>query len=56
MAEEAVNPSVDLPVGIVGSIAVATAIYIAMSTVLTGEIPLLLSLPYVPSHDFTTDT
>lgn len=37
MAEEAVNPSVDLPVGILGSIAAATAIYIAMSTVLTGN-------------------
>lgn len=37
MAEEAVNPAVDLPVGILGSIAAATAIYIAMSTVLTGN-------------------
>ena len=37
MAEEAVNPAVDLPIGIIGSLAVSTAIYIAMSTVLTGE-------------------
>lgn len=37
MAEEAVNPAVDLPVGILGSIAAATAIYVAMSTVLTGN-------------------
>lgn len=36
MAEEAVNPAVDLPVGIIGSLTVATGIYIAMSTVLTG--------------------
>ena len=36
MAEEAHNPAVDLPIGIIGSVSVATAIYIAMSTVLTG--------------------
>ena len=39
MAEEAVNPAVDLPIGILGSLAAATGIYIAMSCVLTGEIP-----------------
>jgi len=37
MAEEAVNPAVDLPVGILGSLAAATGIYMAMSCVLTGE-------------------
>ena len=37
MAEEAVNPAVDLPIGIIGSLVLATAVYIAMSTVLTGR-------------------
>jgi len=38
MAEEAVNPAVDLPVGILGSLAAATGIYMAMSCVLTGMV------------------
>ena len=36
LAEEAMNPAVDLPIGIIGSLGCAGAIYIAMSTVLTG--------------------
>ena len=51
MAEEAVNPAVDLPIGILGSLAAATGIYIAMSCVLTGEIsPYLHSKPFLFEH------
>jgi APA family basic amino acid/polyamine antiporter len=41
MAEEAVNPAKDLPIGILGSVGVSTLIYVAMSSVLVGERTLL---------------
>jgi APA family basic amino acid/polyamine antiporter len=36
-AEETKNPEVALPVGIVGSLAICTVIYMLMCVVLTGE-------------------
>ena len=42
------NPSVDLPIGIVGSIGVAAAIYVAMSTVLLGMSNYLTLDPNAP--------
>jgi APA family basic amino acid/polyamine antiporter len=48
LAEEAVNPQVDLPVGIVGSIGVATGIYVAMSTVLVGMVSYTTLDPSAP--------
>ncbi|MFM7111773.1 MAG: amino acid permease [Planctomycetota bacterium] len=38
-AEEAKNPSRDLPVGIIGSLLVCTVLYIAVAAVLTGMVP-----------------
>ncbi|KAG1661746.1 hypothetical protein FOA52_004805 [Chlamydomonas sp. UWO 241] len=48
MAEECVNPAKDLPLGIVGSVGVATAIYVAMSTVLVGMVSYLELDPNAP--------
>ncbi|GAX82912.1 hypothetical protein CEUSTIGMA_g10338.t1 [Chlamydomonas eustigma] len=48
MAEEAVNPAVDLPIGIIGSIFGATGIYVAMSTVITGMVDYANLDPYAP--------
>ncbi len=38
-AEEAKNPKRDLPIGILGSLAICTVLYIAVSAVLTGMVP-----------------
>jgi len=38
-AEEAVNPQRDMPIGIVGSLVVATVAYMAVSAVMTGVVP-----------------
>ncbi|BFU95002.1 MAG: Uncharacterized amino acid permease YfnA [Nitrospira sp.] len=38
-AEEAKNPKRDVPIGIIGSLAVCTILYIAVATVLTGLVP-----------------
>lgn len=38
-AEEAVNPQRDMPFGIVGSLLVATVLYMAVSAIMTGVVP-----------------
>ena len=38
-AEEAKNPQRDMPIGIMGSLAVATVLYIAVSAIMTGVVP-----------------
>jgi APA family basic amino acid/polyamine antiporter len=38
-AEEAINPQRDMPMGIIGSLAICTLIYIAVTVVLTGVAP-----------------
>jgi basic amino acid/polyamine antiporter, APA family len=38
-AQEARNPSRDMPIGILGSLIICTVLYIAMSAVLTGMVP-----------------
>lgn len=45
MGEECRNPQRDMPVGIIGSLGLVTALYIVVSLVLTGM---------VPSHDIDT--
>jgi APA family basic amino acid/polyamine antiporter len=45
-AQEAKNPQRDMPIGILGSLAICTLIYIAMSAVMTGIMPFeLLGTP-----------
>ncbi|MBQ5832516.1 MAG: amino acid permease, partial [Selenomonadales bacterium] len=41
-AEECKNPGRDLPIGIVGSLAVCTVLYVAVSATLTGVVPYTL--------------
>jgi basic amino acid/polyamine antiporter, APA family len=38
-AEEAVNPQRDMPIGIVGSLVVATALYMIVAAIMTGIVP-----------------
>jgi APA family basic amino acid/polyamine antiporter len=38
-AEEAQNPQRDLPIGILGSLAICTALYVAVALVITGMLP-----------------
>ena len=38
-AEEAVNPQRDMPIGIIGSLLVATVLYMAVSAIMTGVVP-----------------
>ena len=38
-AEECKNPKYDLPIGIIGSLVISTALYIAVSVVLVGMVP-----------------
>ncbi len=38
-AEEAVNPQRDMPKGIIGSLVVATVLYMAVSAIMTGVVP-----------------
>ncbi|MES1165562.1 MAG: amino acid permease [Verrucomicrobiota bacterium] len=46
-AQEAKNPRRDLPIGILGSLAICTVLYIAVSLVLTGVVPFKqLSVPH----------
>jgi len=45
-AEEARNPKVDVPIGIISSLAVCTVLYIAVAAVVTGMIP----YPQIPLH------
>jgi APA family basic amino acid/polyamine antiporter len=40
-AEEAVNPSRDLPIGIIASLVVCTALYLAVAGILSGIIPVV---------------
>jgi basic amino acid/polyamine antiporter, APA family len=46
-AQECKNPKRDLPIGILGSLAICTVLYIAVSTILTGVVPYTeLSVPH----------
>ncbi|CAI2170186.1 19449_t:CDS:2 [Funneliformis geosporum] len=38
-AQEVKNPQINLPIGIIGSLAICTVLYIAVSTVMTGMVP-----------------
>ena len=38
-AEEAVNPQRDMPIGIMGSLAVATVLYVVVAAIMTGVVP-----------------
>jgi len=38
-AEEAVNPQRDMPIGIIGSLVVASVLYISVSAIMTGVVP-----------------
>jgi len=38
-AEEAVNPQRDMPIGIVGSLVIATVLYIVVAAIMTGIVP-----------------
>jgi APA family basic amino acid/polyamine antiporter len=38
-AEEAVNPQRDMPIGIMGSLAVATVLYVTVAAIMTGVVP-----------------
>ncbi len=38
-AEEAVNPQRDMPLGIMGSLAIATVLYMAVAAIMTGVVP-----------------
>jgi len=38
-AEEAVNPQRDMPIGIIGSLIVATVLYMAVAAIMTGVVP-----------------
>lgn len=40
-AEEVKNPSRDLPIGIIGSLAVCTVLYVAVSAIMTGIVPFM---------------
>ncbi len=50
-AEEAINPQRDLPIGIIGSLAICTLIYIVVAGLLTGVVPYtVLNVPSPVSH------
>src|SRR5688572_14341185 len=61
-AEEAKNPSRDLPIGIIASLVVCTLLYLAVSFVLSGIVPVtqyrssLGTLPGMPTADPTAIT
>ena len=38
-AEEAINPQRDMPIGIMGSLAVATVLFVAVAAIMTGVVP-----------------
>jgi len=38
-AEETINPQRDMPIGIIGSLCVATVLYMAVSAIMTGVVP-----------------
>ena len=40
-AEEVKNPSKDLPIGIIGSLAVCTVLYVAVAAIMTGIVPFM---------------
>ncbi|MET0982646.1 MAG: amino acid permease [Telluria sp.] len=40
-AEEVKNPTKDLPIGIIGSLAVCTVLYVAVSAIMTGIVPFM---------------
>ncbi|MFC5513417.1 amino acid permease [Massilia jejuensis] len=40
-AEEVKNPTRDLPIGIIGSLAVCTVLYVAVSAIMTGIVPFM---------------
>jgi APA family basic amino acid/polyamine antiporter len=56
-AEEAKNPKRDLPIGIIASLVICTALYLAVAAVLSGIVPVVQyrnladALPGVPSVD-----
>jgi basic amino acid/polyamine antiporter, APA family len=41
-AEEAINPQRDMPIGIMGSLAVATVLFVAVAAIMTGVVPYYL--------------
>jgi APA family basic amino acid/polyamine antiporter len=51
-AEEARNPQRDLPIGILGSLAVCTVLYMGVAAVLTGMLPHAAIHGPVPNEDF----
>eukprot|EP01111_Echinosteliopsis_oligospora_P013691 TRINITY_DN4977_c0_g1_i1.p1 TRINITY_DN4977_c0_g1~~TRINITY_DN4977_c0_g1_i1.p1 ORF type:complete len:580 (-),score=93.27 TRINITY_DN4977_c0_g1_i1:66-1805(-) len=51
LAAEVANPSRDLPVGIVGTLSIATALYVAVSLVVTGMVPYALIDQNAPLAD-----
>jgi APA family basic amino acid/polyamine antiporter len=61
-AEEAKNPQRDLPIGIIASLVICTALYLAVASILTGIVPvtqyrsLAEALPGVPSAPATEIT
>ena len=56
-AEEARNPRRDLPIGIIASLVICTALYLAVAAILAGIVPVVeyrsnpVSLPGVPTAD-----
>jgi APA family basic amino acid/polyamine antiporter len=61
-AEEAKNPRRDLPIGIIASLVICTALYLAVSAILAGIVPVVeyrsnpQSLPGFPTADPSTVT
>ena len=50
-AQEAKNPQRDMPIGILGSLAICTLIYIAMSAIMTGIMPYHAARHAAPGRD-----
>ena len=48
-AQEARQPQRDMPIGILGSLAISTVLYIAVAAVLTGLVPIPSSTSPIPS-------
>lgn len=54
VAEESKNPQRDLPIGIIGSLVICTILYLAVSLVLTGLLPVVIDgkpNPALTGHD-----
>jgi APA family basic amino acid/polyamine antiporter len=54
-AEETKNPKKDLPIGILGSLFICTALYILATTVLVGMVPYSDMMPDCASPDLSAD-